>query len=87
MGKVWDKIKGFFGRVWGGIKKGFGKVKGFIRDKITPIYNTIKPALNMIPGANMITGVVDKVLPVVNAIPDDAGGAIKQGLKYAQNKI
>lgn len=82
-----SKIKGFFGRVWGGIKKGWSKAKEFIRNKITPIYEKAKPLINMIPGAGVVTGVVDKILPVVNNLSDDAGGAIKQGVQYANQKI
>lgn len=81
-----NKAKGFFGRVWGGVKKGFTKVKDFVRKTITPIYNKVKPAINLIPGASAITGVVDKILPAVNSVSDDPNEAIKQGLKYAQDK-
>lgn len=82
-----NKAKGFFGRVWGGVKKGFSKVKDFVRKTITPIYEKAKPFINLIPGANAVTGVVDKVLPAVNATSDDAGEALKQGIKYAAEKI
>lgn len=82
-----SKVKGFFGRVWGGIKRGWSKVKDVVRKVVTPIYEKLKPAINLIPGASAVTGVVDKVLPAVNNLSDDAGGAIKQGLQYAQSRI
>lgn len=83
----WNKAKGLFGKVWGGIKTGWGKAKEFIKKTITPIYNAVKPAINLIPGASAVTGVVDKVLPVVNGISDDASTAAKQGLDYVKRKI
>lgn len=84
---VWNKIKGFFGRVWGGVKKGFSKVKDVVKKVVTPVYNTLKPAINLIPGASAITGVIDKVLPVVNGLPNDAGGAIKAGVNMLNQKL
>lgn len=82
-----NKAKGFFGRVWGGVKKGFSKVKDFVRKTITPIYEKAKPFINLIPGASAVTGIVDKVLPAVNATSDDAGEALKQGVKYAADRL
>lgn len=82
-----NKAKGFFSRVWNGIKTGYGKVKEFIRNKVTPIYEKIKPYVNIIPGASTITGVVDKILPKVNQTSDDAGTALKQGVKMAADKL
>lgn len=80
--------KGFFGRVWNGIKKGWSKAKDFIRNTLTPLYEKAKPLINMVPGASAITGVVDKVLPVVNdTISDDGAEALKQGLKYVSGKV
>lgn len=77
----WNKAKGLFGKVWGGIKTGWSKAKDFIKNKITPIYEAVKPAINaVIPGAKLVTGVVDKVLPTVNGLSGDAGTALKQGL-------
>lgn len=82
-----SKIKGFFGRVWSGVKKGWSKAKEFIRNRITPIYEKAKPLINLIPGANVVTGVVDKILPAVNGVSDDAAGAIKQGVQYVNQKL
>ena len=61
---AWDKIKGFFGRVWKGIKKVAGGIGNFLTGTGSKIYNAVKPALQMIPGASAVTSVVDKVLPV-----------------------
>lgn len=79
--------KGFFGRIWSGIKRGWNRAKDFIRNTITPLYDKAKPLINMIPGASAVTGIVDKVLPVVNGLSDDGTEALKQGLKYAQGAI
>lgn len=82
-----EKAKGFFGRVWKGIKNGFSKAKEFIRNKITPIYDKVKPYINLIPGASAVTGVVDKILPRVNNVSDDASTALKQGVKMAADHL
>ena len=82
-----SKVKGFFSRVWGGIKKGWSKAKDFIRNTVTPLYEKAKPFVNLIPGASAVTGVVDKILPGVNSLSDNAGDALKQGLKYASDKF
>lgn len=81
------KVKGFFNRVWGGIKNVWGKAKRFIKNTLTPIYDKAKPLINLIPGASAVTGVVDKVLPVVNNLSDDAGGAVKQGIDMAKKRF
>lgn len=83
----WKKVKGFFGRVWGGIKHGWSKAKDVIKKVVTPVYNTLKPAINLIPGANAVTGVIDKVLPVVNTLPNDAGAAAKAGINMINQKL
>ena len=82
-----NKAKGFFSRVWNGIKSGYGKVKEFIRNKVAPIYEKIKPYVNLVPGGGVITGVVDKILPKVNQISDDPNTALKQGVKMAADKL
>lgn len=82
-----EKAKGFFGRVWNGIKNGYGKVKEFIRNKITPIYNKISPILSKIPVVGQISDAVGKILPKVNSVSDDASEAVKQGVKYAADKL
>lgn len=83
----WSKVKGFFGRVWNGVKKGWSKVKDVVKKVVTPVYNTLKPAINLIPGASAVTGVIDKVLPVVNGLPNDAGGAIKAGVNMINQRV
>ena len=72
-----DKVKGLFSRVYNKvIKPGWRAVKKFV----APIYNVAKPIINsVVPGGGAITAVADKVLPVIQALPDDAGQAIKQG--------
>ena len=82
-----QKAKGFFGRVWNGVKNGFGKVKEFVRNKITPIYNKLQPILSKIPGVNVVSDVVGKILPKVNAVSDDPNEALKQGAKYVSDKL
>lgn len=82
-----QKAKGFFSRVWSGVKNGYGKVKNFIRNKITPIYNKLQPILSKIPGVNVVSDVVGKILPKVNNVSDDANEALKQGVKYVSNKV
>lgn len=87
MGKFFKRLKGFFGRVWNGVKTGYGKVKDVVKKVITPLYDKIKPAINLIPGASTVTSVVDKVLPVVNNLSDNPTEALKQGLSYARDRF
>lgn len=72
---VWDKVKGFFGRVWGGIKSGISKVGKFLTGTGSTIYNAVKPALNLIPGASAVTGVIDKALPAVGTALSSIGNS------------
>lgn len=64
---IWNKVKGFFGRVWNGIKKGASKIGSFITGTGSKIYNALKPAINMIPGASMVTSTIDRILPTVGS--------------------
>lgn len=70
---VWNKIKGFFGRVWGGIKKGASAVGNFLSNTGSKIYQTLKPAIQMLPGGAAITSVADKVLPAVANVATGIG--------------
>lgn len=63
---IGSKIKGFFGRVWNGIKSGASKVGSFVKKVVSPIYNTLKPAINLIPGGNYVTSAIDIASNAVN---------------------
>lgn len=64
----WNKVSGFFGKVWNGIKSGAKKVGKFIGNVVTPLYQTAKPLIGMLPGGGTITSIADKALPVINAM-------------------
>lgn len=72
---VWNKIKGFFGRVWGGIKKGASAVGKFLAGAGSKIYNTLKPAIGLLPGGGAITAVADKIIPSVATVANAIGNS------------
>lgn len=63
---IGSKIKGFFGRVWNGIKSGASKVGSFVKKVVAPVYNALKPAINLIPGGNYVTSAVDIASNAIN---------------------
>lgn len=70
---AWDKVKGFFGRVWKGIKKASRGIGNFLTGTGSKLYDSLKPALSMIPGASAVTSVVDKLLPVAGTALSNLG--------------
>lgn len=72
---IWNKVKGFFGRVWNGIKKGASAVGKFLSGTGSKIYNALKPAINLIPGASAVTSVIDKALPTVTSVANTIGSS------------
>lgn len=77
---IGSKIKGFFGRVWNGIKTGASKVGGFLKKVVAPVYNTLKPAINLIPGGNIAVSAIDTITNAASKIKDSLNGSgIKTG--------
>ena len=73
-------VKGFFGRVWNGIKKGATKVGSFLKRVVNPIYQTLKPAINLVPGGNYVVSAIDTISNAANKIKNDLSGS---GIKTA----
>ncbi len=74
----WNKAKGLFNKVWSGVKKGAKAVGGFVKDKVLPVYDKIKPivgtALNAIaPGLGTA---VDKGVDITREVVNKDANAL-----------